>query len=525
MPKVLIADKLDKNAIAVFEQNNIDYEIKTGLCSEDLIKAAKDADGIVIRSNAIITKEILEALPKLKVVGRAGIGVDNVDVEYATSKGVIVMNTPFGNTITTAEHTIAMMMSLARNLPLANQLTKENGWPKSKCMGIELFDKTLGIIGCGNIGAIVASRAVGLKMKVIAFDPFLSNEKAENLGIEKVELEDIFAKSDIITLHTPANEKTKGMINKNTIAKMKDGVRIINCARGSLVVSEDLVEAVKSGKVAGAAVDVYEEEPAKDHIFFKEEKIFCTPHLGASTIEAQEKVSLQIAEQISAFLKEGIVSNAVNMPSISAEESLLLKPYLKICADIASLVGQTLSGAIKSINIEYAGEAAKLNLKPLTATVLKHIFSHITENVNMVNAGLIAKEKGIEIIEAKRFEIRSYKTSITVKVTTQNGDFSASGTLLGGQAARIVAINDVKLEAEVSPNMIYINSKDKPGMIAKISRIIADNNLNIATLSLGRNLETGYATSLINVDEEVQDSIINDICAVDGIKTAISLKF
>ncbi len=313
MPKVLIADKIDKNALAVFEQNNIDYEIKTGLSFAELIKTAKDVDGIVIRSNATITKEILDNLPKLKVVGRAGIGVDNVDVEYATSKGVIVMNTPFGNTITTAEHTIAMMMSLARNLPLANQLTKENQWPKSKCMGIELFDKTLGIIGCGNIGAIVASRALGLKMKVIAFDPFLSNEKAENLGIEKVELEDIFAKADIITLHTPANEKTKGMINKNTIAKMKDGVRIINCARGSLVVAKDLVEAVKSGKVAGAAVDVYEEEPAKDHIFFKEEKIFCTPHLGASTIEAQEKVSLQIAEQISAFLKEGIVSNAVNI--------------------------------------------------------------------------------------------------------------------------------------------------------------------------------------------------------------------
>src|SRR3954463_15071218 len=396
MVKVLISDKLSPAAVDIFRRRGVEVDLKPGLAPAELRAIIGDYDGLAIRSATKVTKELLDAAPKLRVVGRAGIGVDNVDIKSATARGVVVMNTPQGNTITTAEHAIAMMFALARQIPEATSSTKAGKWEKNRFMGVELTGKTLGLIGCGNIGSIVADRAVGLKMKVIAYDPFLSEGRALDLGVEKVELDELLTRADIITLHTPLTDATRNLLSREALATTKPGVRVINCARGGLVDEAALADAIRSGHVAGAALDVFETEPATDSPLFGLENVVCTPHLGAATVEAQENVALQIADQMSDFLLTGAVANAINMPSVSAEDAPRLKPYMELCTLLGQFAGQLTQaseGVLRSVTIEYEGAAAGLNHRPLTAAALAGLLSPVIAGVNMVNAPIVARER------------------------------------------------------------------------------------------------------------------------------------
>lgn len=525
-PKVLISDKMSPQAEQIFKMRGIEVTVKTDLKPEDLKTLIKDYDGLAVRSSTKVTAEILKsAAGQLKVIGRAGIGVDNVDVPAATQSGVVVMNTPYGNSITTAEHTIAMMMALSRQIPSANASTHAGKWEKSKYMGQELFGKTLGVIGCGNIGAIVADRALGLKMKVIAFDPFLSAERAVALGVEKVELDDILKRADFITLHTPMTEGTKGIINAAAIAKMKKGVRIINCARGGLIVEADLKAALDSGHVAGAALDVFEEEPAKANALFGHENVICTPHLGASTVEAQENVALQVAEQMADFLLQGAVANAVNMPSVSAEDAPKLKPYMKLAEQLGSLLGQLFEGAPKEIKIEYEGHVATLNIKPLTSLILAGFLKPAMDGVNIVSAPTKAKEIGIGISETKREKAADYQTQIRLTIMSDKGEYCAAGTIFGGEHPRIIDINGVPVETALGKNMLYIVNQDKPGLIGTVGTILGDNKINIADFTLGRLAGKGKAIALVSIDDPLSDKVIGLLEKIPQIERIKALTF
>ena len=524
-PKVLISDKMSPQAEAIFRDRGVDVTVKTDLKPEELRDMIKNYDGLAIRSSTKVTAEILKSTGgKLKVIGRAGIGVDNVDVPAATSNGVVVMNTPYGNSITTAEHTIALMMTLARQIPSANASTHAGKWEKSKYMGQELFGKVLGVIGCGNIGGIVADRGVGLKMKVIAYDPFLSPDRARDLGVEKVELEDIFTRSDFITLHTPMTENTKGIINKFTIAKMKKGVRLINCARGGLIVEADLKEALDSGHVAGAALDVFEVEPAKTNPLFGDERVVCTPHLGASTVEAQENVALQVAEQMADFLLQGAVSNAVNMPSVSAEDAPKLKPYMKLAEQLGSLAGQLVQGSPSEIKIEYEGHVATLNIKPLTSLIIAGFLKPSMEGVNIVSAPAKLKELGVALSETKREKPETYQTLIKLTVITSDGKHTVAGTVFG-EHPRIVDMNGLPVETDLGHHMLYIANHDKPGLIGAVGTILGDAKINIADFTLGRIPGKNKAVALITVDDPVPEAILKDIAKVSQVERVLALKF
>lgn len=524
-PKVLISDKMSPQAEQIFKNRGVDVTVKTDLKPEELRDLIKNFDGLAIRSSTKVTAEILKSTGgKLKVIGRAGIGVDNVDVPAATSSGVVVMNTPYGNSITTAEHTIAMMMTLARQIPSANASTHAGKWEKSKYMGQELFGKTLGVIGCGNIGAIVADRAIGLKMKVIAYDPFLSADRAVEIGVEKVELEDIFTRSDFITLHTPMTENTKGIINKFTMSKMKKGVRLINCARGGLIVEADLRAALDSGHVAGAALDVFEVEPAKANPLFGDERVVCTPHLGASTVEAQENVALQVAEQMADFLLQGAVANAVNMPSVSAEDAPKLKPYMKLAEQLGSLAGQLVQGSPSEIKIEYEGHVATLNTKPLTALILAGFLKPSMEGVNVVSAPAKVKEMGIALSETKREKPATYQTLVSLTVVTASGKNTVAGTVFGEQP-RIVDMNGVPVETDLGKHMLYVVNHDKPGLIGAVGTILGDAKINIADFTLGRIPGKNKAVALITVDDAIPESILAAISKLTQVERVLALKF
>lgn len=524
-PKVLISDKMSKQAEEIFKSRGVDVTVKTDLKPEELRDMIKDFDGLAVRSSTKVTADILKSAANLKVIGRAGIGVDNVDVPAATQTGVVVMNTPFGNSITTAEHTIAMMMALARQIPSANASTHAGKWEKSKYMGQELFGKTLGVIGCGNIGAIVADRAIGLKMKVIAFDPFLSAERAVEIGVEKVELEDLLKRADFITLHTPMTENTKGIINAAAIAKMKKGVRLINCARGGLIVEADLKAALDSGHVAGAALDVFEEEPAKTNALFGHENVVCTPHLGASTVEAQENVALQVAEQMADFLLQGAVANAVNMPSVSAEDAPKLKPYMKLAEQLGSFAGQLVKDAPKEIKIEFEGHVATLNVKPLVALVLAGFLKPSMDGVNVVSAPAKAKELGIAISETKREKASNYQTQIRVVVVTDKGENYVSGTVFGGEHPRIVDIDGVPTECPVGKNMLFVVNHDKPGLIGAVGSLLGNANINISDFNLGRIPGKNKAIALVSVDDVIPEAIIAKISQLAQVEQVKVLKF
>ena len=472
-----------------------------------------------------MTADVLEAAGRLKVVGRAGIGVDNVDIAAATKQGVVVMNTPFGNATTTAEHAIAMMFALARQIPQANESTHAGKWEKKKFMGTELYNKVLGVIGCGNIGGIAATRGVGLKMQVIAFDPFLTEERAADLGVQKVELDELFERSDFITMHVPKNDKTANLINKDTIAKMKDGVRIINCARGGIINEADLKVALDSGKVAGAALDVFEVEPAKENALFGHPNVVCTPHLGAATTEAQVNVALQVAEQMSDYLMNGAVMNALNMASISAEDAPKLKPYLKLAEQLGSFAGQITESPIKKIEIEYAGTITDINTDPITSTLLATLLGSQIESVNMVNATQIAQARGIELKQSYNDESKNWRSMINVIVTTDQRERNVTGTLFTGKEPRIVNIEGVPIEVALQPNMVFIRNDDQPGMIGDLGTLLGKEGLNIADFRLGRKDETSGAICLVALDAPINDDVFGKIQAQQRITSAMRLKF
>ena len=524
MFKVLIADKLSEEAVRIFSDNGIEAIVKNGLDENALIEALQDCDGLVVRSATKATKKVIESCKKLKVIGRAGIGVDNVDLEAATNNGKVVMNTPFGNSITTAEHAITLILSTARQIPYASQTTHEGKWEKSSIKGIEVTGKYLGVIGCGNIGSIVAQRALGLHFKVLAFDPFLQDEKAKEMGIEKVTLDELFKRSDFITLHTPLTEKTKNIIGKDSFTKMKKGVRIINCARGGLVDEDALKENLESGHVASAALDVFVNEPPKGSSLLGTKNLILTPHLGASTTEAQEKVALQIAEQISDYLKTGAILNAVNTFSLTAKEYTSVKPYLKLCSLLGGFAGQLTENAVKSVQVEFEGQAANINTQPLLQTIVFSLLKPTMDNVNVINSLLVAKSKSIAISEVKHQKQSEYQTLIKLIVTTDKQTRSVSGTLFGGKP-RVVEVKGIEIDAELSNHNLYISNEDKPGFIRDLSKVLADNNINIATFHLGRKASGQEAIALISTDSAIDNTIVENIKKIPLVIQAKYLQF
>ena len=524
-PRVLISDKMDPNAAQILEERGCQVDVITGETPEQLIARIGDYDGLAIRSSTKVTKAVLDAAPNLKVIGRAGIGVDNVDIPAASAQGVVVMNTPFGNSITTAEHAIAMIFALARQIPEANAQTQAGKWPKNDFMGVEVTGKTLGLIGAGNIGSIVASRAIGLRMKVVAFDPFLSPERAVELGIEKVELDDLLKRADFITLHTPLTDQTRNILSKENLARCKKGVRIVNCARGGLIDEVALKEALDSGHVAGAALDVFQTEPAKDSPLFGTPNFICTPHLGASTNEAQVNVALQVAEQIADFLVNGGVTNALNMPSLSAEEAPKLKPYMALAEQLGSLVGQLTTGAIPRISIHAEGAASELNIKPIAAAVLCGFLRQQSDTVNMVNAPFLAKERGIEVREVRTEKEGDYNTLIRVSVKTDAGERSVAGTLFSNREPRLVELFGIKVEAELAGHMMYIVNEDAPGFIGRIGTLLGANGINIGTFNLGRIAAGGEAVLLLSLDSALGSDVMETARSLPGVKRAMALAF
>lgn len=525
-PKVLISDKMDPNAARIFEERGCDVDVKPGMTPDELKAVIGEYDGLAIRSATKVTKEILDAATRLKVVGRAGIGVDNVDIPYASGKGVVVMNTPFGNSITTAEHAIALIFAVARQIPAADAGTQAGTWPKNDFMGVELTGKTLGLIGAGNIGSIVAARALGLKMKVVAFDPFLTEERAIEMGVEKADLDSLLAKADFITLHTPLTEQTRNILSRENLARTKKGVRIVNCARGGLIDEAALKDALDSGHVAGAALDVFETEPpAADHPLFGTRNFICTPHLGASTTEAQVNVALQVAEQLADYLVNGGVTNALNMPSLSAEEAPKLRPYMGLAEKLGSLVGQLAHGNLTQISIEREGAAAELSGKPIEGAVLAGLMRRYSDTVNMVNAPYLAKERGLDVRSIRHEKEGAYNTLVRVTVGTEQGDRSVAGTLFGSDAPRLVEIFGVRIEAELDGHMLYIVNQDAPGFIGRIGTLLGEHGINIGTFNLGRRAAGGEAILLLSVDQPIPQEVVKAACELEGVKTVMPLAF
>jgi D-3-phosphoglycerate dehydrogenase len=525
MMKVLIADALSPSALDIFRERGIDAVSRTGLSPGELKEIIAGYDGLAVRSATKVTRDILEGAAALKVVGRAGIGVDNIDVPAATQRGVVVMNAPHGNAITTAEHAIAMMLALARKIPQANASTHSGRWEKERFVGVELAGKVLGIVGCGNIGSIVADRAHGLKMRVLAYDPFLSDERAKDLGVERVELDALLARSDIITLHTPLTDTTRHMIDAKALAKTKRGVRIVNCARGELIAEADLKAAIEAGHVAGAALDVFAQEPARSNPLFGLEQVVATPHLGASTSEAQEKVAVQIAEQMSDFLLTGAVANAVNMPSVTAEEAPRLKPYIKLAQQLGSLAGQLTRSGIRSVTVEYEGLAAGLNTRPLTAAALSGLLSPMLDHVNMVNAPVLARERNISLAEVKHDRPTDYQTLIRLTVETDRRRRDVAGTLFGGDKPRLVEIKGIPIEAELGRHMLYLTNEDKPGFIGRLGTLLGAAGVNIATFHLGRSGPGADAIALVEIDQPVSEGLLAELRRIPNVMQAESLSF
>ncbi len=524
--KVLIADAMDPRAAAIFRERGIAADEKPNLSLDELKAIIGNYDGLAVRSSTRVTAPILDAaLPRLKVIGRAGIGVDTIDVPGASARGIVVMNTPFGNSITTAEHAIAMLFALAREIPAADQSTQAGRWEKNRFMGIELSGKTLGLIGCGNIGSIVADRAQGLKMKVVAYDPFLTPERAVELGVEKVQLDDLLRRADFISLHTPLTDQTRGILGRDALARTKPGVRIVNCARGGLIDEAALKEALDSGHVAGAALDVFSTEPAKDNPLFGTPGLICTPHLGASTSEAQVNVAIQIAEQMSDYLLLGGITNAVNMPSLSAEEAPRLRPYMALAEKLGRLVGQIVGTEVRSVDIEVEGAAAELNIKPISGAVLAGLMGTYSDTVNMVNAPYLARERGLDVREIRHDREGDYHTLLAVTVGTRDGKRRVAGTLFGNRATRLVEIFGVEVEAELAGQMIYIVNTDEPGFIGALGTALGEAKVTIATFNLGRRAQGGEAVALVAVDEQVPPAVIRKLGELPGVREVVPLQF
>ena len=527
IPRVLISDALSTAAVQIFKDRGVDtvFEPALGKDKEALADAVPDFDGLAIRSATKVTSKLMERAGRLRVIGRAGIGVDNVDIPAATARGVIVMNTPFGNSITTAEHAVTLMLALARQIPEANASTHAGKWEKNRFMGVEITGKTLGVIGCGNIGAIVADRAIGLKMKVIAYDPYLSPERAEAIGVEKVELDDLIRRADFITLHTPLTEKTRNILSAEALRATRKGVRIVNCARGGLVDEKALREALDDGHVAGAAFDVFTEEPATANPLFGHPNVVCTPHLGAATTEAQENVALQIAEQMSDYLLRGAIANAVNFPSITAEEAPRLKPFITLAEKLGSFAGQLTETGILKVTVAYDGEVARMNTRALTSAAIAGLLRPMLASVNVVSAPLVAKERGIAVEEIKREGECDYESLVTVTVTTERTTRDVSGTVFADGRPRIVNIKGIRMDAGFGENMLYITNLDKPGFIGRFSSVLGEAGVNIATFHVGRESAGGNAVALIEVDGEVPDAVLAEVRRLPQVQQAKPLRF
>ena len=526
-PKVLISDLLSPAALTIFEDRGVevDFQPKLGPDKDKLAELIGHFDGLAIRSATKVTSKILERAKMLKVIGRAGIGVDNVDVAAATARGVIVMNTPFGNSITTAEHAITLLLALARQIPQADASTQAGKWEKNRFMGVEITNKTLGVVGCGNIGSIVANRAIGLKMKVVAYDPFLSPERARDLGVEKVDLDELIRRADFLTLHTPLTEKTSNIIDAKAIAAMKKGVRIVNCARGGLVNETDLRAALDSGHVAGAAFDVFTEEPATRNPLFGHPNVVCTPHLGAATTEAQENVALQIAEQMSDYLLRGAISNAVNFPSLSAEEAPRLRPFIDLADKLGSFAGQLTETGIKKVQLSYEGHVAEMNTKALTSAAVAGLLRPMLQEVNVVSAPMLAKDRGVVVEEMTRAAAGDYESLISVTVVTERQTRSVSGTVFADGRPRIVNIKGIRMDAGFGPSMIYITNLDKPGSIGRFSSTLGDAGINIATFHVGRDVPGGNAIALVEIDGDLPPEVLAAVRALPQVQQARPLKF
>lgn len=519
--KILITDGLSEEGLSLLNARpELEITLSKGLSKEEIKQVIKNYDGLIVRSGTKVTADIIEAAGgALKVIGRAGIGVDNIDVEAATKNGVVVMNTPEANAITTAEHTIALMFSLARRTPQAHHSIQSGLWQRDKFKGKEIFGKTLGVIGLGNIGRLVAERALGLKMRVIAYDPFLTQEAASKLGIELVSFDDLIKNAEIITIHTPLTADTKNLIRKETFAQMKKGVIIINCARGGIVNEGDLYDALKSGMVGGAALDVYEKEPPdKENPLFTLDNVVLTPHLGASTEEAQTKVSIAVAEQIVDFFVNGVVRNAVNMPSISLELLKVMKPYIGLAEKIGSLQGQLCRSGVEEVRIEYCGEVSEFNTAPLTVAALKGFLSAIMDiTVNYVNAPSIARERGIRVVESKTSKSDDFTSLISIAVKTNQGENYVAGTIYGRDDARFVRINGFSLDVIPEGHIIISENNDKPGVVGAECTLLGKKGVNIARMHLGRENIGGRAIAIISVDSHVSGEAIEEISKLDNI--------
>ena len=524
MHRVLVSDKLSAQGLQILQSEpEIQVDNITGLKPPQLAEKIGPYHGLIVRSASTVTADVIAAAENLRVIGRAGIGVDNIDVEAATKRGIVVMNTPAGNNVTTAEHAISMMLALARSIPQATASMKAGKWEKSRFVGSEVFNKTLGIVGIGNIGSLVAERALGLKMRVIAYDPFISQAAAQRLGVELVSLDDLYGRSDFISVHTPLNPETRGLIGAAAFSKTKKGVRIINCSRGGIVDEEALAAAIAAGKVAGAALDVFAQEPPSgDHPLLKLDQVICTPHLGAATDEAQLNVALAIAQQVVNYLTRGVVQDAVNVPSISPELLEILGPYLVLCEKLGSLQGQMLSATPAEVAIEYAGEVAEYDVKSLTLAVLRGLLTRVLEStmVNYVNAPAIARERGIRVVESKASESKGFSNLVTVSIATARGRSIVAGAIFGKHVIRLVRINDFYLDADPNGYILMLHNRDVPGVVGSVGTLLGEAKINIARLELGREKIGGMAISLIHVDDDIPTPVMERLRTLPNIVTA-----
>lgn len=524
--KVLVSDKLADIGIKMFEDaKGIDVDVKVGLSPDELKAIIGQYDGLVIRSATKVTKDILDAASRLKVVGRAGIGLDNVDIPSATKKGIVVMNTPEGNVVTTAEHAIAMMLALSRNIPQGTSSLKDGRWEKKNLQGKEIFNKTLGVLGYGRIGSIVADRARGLKMRVIVHDPYASRDMVEQRGFELVSLKDLYKCSDYITIHVPKMKETINLINKKSFDQMKPGVMLIHCARGGIVNEKDLAQALASGKVGGVALDVFETEPPGRSPLFDFDNVICTPHLGASTVEAQTNVAVAIAEQIIHYLQTGTIVNAVNVPSVTGDLLTKLQPYLTLGERMGSLLAQLAPGAIKEVSVSYAGDFSDLDMTPVTTAALKGLLSPVLKDeVNFVNAPVIAKERGIKVIESRNAESEDYSNLITITGTASEGLATISGTIFGKHEPRIVRINNFRLEVYPEGHLLLIHNMDKPGAIGSIGTVLGNSDINIARMYVGQEKGGQRNVIFIDTDSPAPLKVLEELRALPMVKSVIPLE-
>ena len=527
MPKVLVSDELSETAVQIFRDRGVevDYLPKLGKDKDALAAVIDQYDGLAIRSATKVTEKLLAHATRLKVVGRAGIGVDNVDIPAASKKGVIVMNTPFGNSITTAEHAIAMMFSIARQIPEANASTHSGKWEKSRFMGVELFNKTLGVIGAGNIGGIVCDRALGLKMKVVAYDPFLSDERARALGVTKVDLDELLYRADFITLHVPLTDKTRNVLSAENLAKTKRGVRIINCARGGLIDEAALLAGLNSGHVAAAALDVFEVEPATDSPLFGHPNVVCTPHLGAATTEAQENVALQVAEQMADYLITGAVQNALNMPNVTAEEAAVMGPWIKLAGHLGSFIGQMTDEPIRAINILYDGRVSEMNLAALNQAVIAGVMKASNPDVNLVSAPIVAKERGIQVSTTRQDKTGAFDAYVKVTMVTDKRERSVAGTCFSDGKPRFIQIKGINIDAEIGAHMLYTTNEDVPGIIGLLGMTMGKNNVNIANFTLGRSGVGQDAIALLYLDQPIAPKVVDTLVSTGMFASVKPLAF